>query len=153
MEIEDMVEIVKTAGAVAGAITAICACVMLFVKPIRQWAIGKVQKISHSEDLEKNIKDVQRSLDKLESLMEEHIRNDREWKQEVSENFKSQTETDIVQLRNTINHIYDKNYESRTLTIRDKESLIDLFDRYSAIGGNHNVKQKYEEMLTWELRK
>lgn len=153
LKIEEIVETIKVGGSVAGAITAICACVMFFVKPIRQWVIGKIQKVSHSDDLKKDIKDVQKALDKLEGMMEEHVRSDKEWKQEVVENFKSQTETDIVQLRNTINHIYDKNYDSKTLTIRDKESLIDLFDRYQAIGGNHNVHQKYEEMLTWELRK
>ena len=69
--------------------------------------VGKIQKVSHSDDLKKDIKDVQKALDKLEGMMEEHVRSDKEWKQEVVENFKSQTETDIVQLRNTINHIYD----------------------------------------------
>ena len=141
------------AGSIAGAITAVCACVLFFVKPIRQWLISKIQKISHSDDLEKNIKDMQESINKLEKLMEEHARTDKAWKAEVTKSFEAQTETDIVQLRNTINHIYDKNYDVKSLTIRDKESLIDLFDRYEAIGGNHNVHQKYNEMMSWDIRK
>ena len=141
------------AGSVAGAITAVCACVLFFVKPIRQWLIGKIKKVAHSEDLEKSIKEMQESISKLEKMMEEHAETDKQWKSEVTKSFKAQTETDIVQLRNTINHIYDKNYDVKSLTIRDKESLIDLFDRYEAIGGNHNVHQKYNEMMSWDIRK
>lgn len=137
----------------AGAITAVCACVLFFVKPIRQWLINRIKKVAHSEDLEKNIKEMQESISKLEKLMEEHAVEDKQWKSEVTKSFKAQTETDIVQLRNTINHIYDKNYDVKSLTIRDKESLIDLFDRYDAIGGNHNVRQKYNEMMNWDIRK
>lgn len=150
---EELVEVVKLTGSIAGAITATFACVTLFVKPIRAWVIKKIQGASHSSELEKVMKDNQAALAELKKLLEEHITSDEKWKKEVSENFKEQTETDIVQLRNTINHIYDKNYEVKSLTMRDKESLIDLFDRYKAIGGNHNVEQKYNEMLSWDIRK
>lgn len=150
---EELIEVVKLTGSIAGAVTATCACIMLFVKPLRAWMIKKIQGASHSSELEKVMKDNQTALAELKKLLEDHITSDEKWKKEVSENFKEQTETDIVQLRNTINHIYDKNYEAKSLTMRDKESLIDLFDRYEAIGGNHNVKQKYQEMLAWEIRK
>ena len=150
---EELIEAVKLTGSVAGAITATCACVLFFVKPIRIWMIKKIQGASHSSELEKVMKETQTALAELKKLLEEHIIADEKWKKEVSGNFKEQTETDIVQLRNTINHIYDKNYEVKSLTMRDKESLIDLFDRYKAIGGNHNVEQKYNEMLSWIIRK
>ena len=150
---EELIEAVKLTGSIAGAITATFACVTLFVKPIRAWMIKKIQGASHSSQLEKVLEENQKALAEVKKLLEEHIVADEKWKKEVSENFKEQTETDIVQLRNTINHIYDKNYEVKSLTIRDKESLIDLFDRYDAIGGNHNVKQKYNEMLSWDIRK
>lgn len=150
---EELIEAVKLTGSVAGAITATCACVLFFVKPIRTWMIKKIQGASHSSELEKVMKENQTALAELKKLLEEHIIADEKWKKEVSGNFKEQTETDIVQLRNTINHIYDKNYEVKSLTMRDKESLIDLFDRYKAIGGNHNVEQKYNEMLSWDIRK
>ena len=149
----ELIEAVKLTGSIAGAITATFACVALFVKPIRAWMIKKIQGASHSSQLEKVLEENQKALAEVKKLLEEHIVADEKWKKEVSENFKEQTETDIVQLRNTINHIYDKNYEVKSLTMRDKESLIDLFDRYKAIGGNHNVEQKYNEMLSWDIRK
>lgn len=64
----------------------------------------------------------------------------------------SWNETNQVELRNTMNTIYDKNYENKSLTLREKESLVDLFDRYSAIGGNHGMKFKFDEMMSWEIR-
>ena len=51
-----------------------------------------------------------------------------------------------------MNTIYDKNYENKSLTLREKESLVDLFDHYSAIGGNHGMKFKFDEMMSWEIR-
>lgn len=85
-------------------------------------------------------------------MLKSHIESDEKWKRKVTEEFKSQNETNQVELRNTMNTIYDKNYENKSLTLREKESLVDLFDRYSAIGGNHGMKFKFDEMMSWEIR-
>ena len=88
----------------------------------------------------------------MKDLLKSHIESDEKWKRKVTEEFKSQNETNQVELRNTMNTIYDKNYENKSLTLREKESLVDLFDRYSAIGGNHGMKFKFDEMMSWEIR-
>lgn len=95
---------------------------------------------------------MRKAISELKDLLKSHIESDEKWKRKVTEEFKSQNETNQVELRNTMNTIYDKNYENKSLTLREKESLVDLFDRYSAIGGNHGMKFKFDEMMSWEIR-
>ena len=95
---------------------------------------------------------MRKAISELKDLLKSHIESDEKWKRKVTEEFKSQNETNQVELRNTMNTIYDKNYENKSLTLREKESLVDLFDHYSAIGGNHGMKFKFDEMMSWEIR-
>lgn len=142
----DIIEGIKVLGGVCGAVSATFALLLFCLKPVRGAAVGWVQKITKSDDMERIVKETH-------ELLKKHIGEDEVWKKQQTERMEVQKNTAIVQLRNTINLIYDKNYASQTLTIRDKESLIDLFEQYEKLGGNHNVAQKYEEMLQWTLRK
>lgn len=156
---EEVFEITKAIGSFMGAISTSIACVMLFVKPLRKWCIEKIRKASKSDNTDHVLKEykdemesMRKAISELKDLLKSHIESDEKWKRKVTEEFKSQNETNQVELRNTMNTIYDKNYENKSLTLREKESLVDLFDRYSAIGGNHGMKFKFDEMMNWEIR-
>lgn len=139
-----MYEKIIFAGSVCGAITAVIAFVVAFLKPVRKWCVERVKKIAHSEESEKENK-------KTRELLEQFIKDTKEWQQKIEKRMEEDRETDIVQLRNTINEIYDENCAAKHLTIRQKERLIDTFEQYDKIGGNHNAREKYNEMMTWDV--
>lgn len=144
----EIVEFITKAGSICGAVTAIGAMVAVCLKPVRKFIVNKIREIAQSESHDELIKEIREIKASLKYLEE----RDEKWHKEVERRLTLHSQTDIVELRNTINNIYDKNYETQTLSMREKESLIDLFDQYKLLGGNHNVEQKYNEMMEWKIR-
>lgn len=153
MEFESLIEGIKLCGGVAGAISASFACLMLFIKPMRSWGVKKIRSVAKSDDMEKTCKETL-------VLLKQHIEEDNQWKdqdklwkQKTNASIENLNETDIVQMRNAILQIYDNNFDAKCLTIVDKDTVIDTFDRYTAAGGNHGLGEKYKEMMAWDVRK
>lgn len=142
---EDLLDIVLRIGSICGALATITAFVALVMKPVREWIIAKIRKITHSDAEEKLNKETN-------ELVKKWIKDNETWQKSIEDKLDQLRRTDIVQLRNTINTLYEENYESKSLSLRQKDMLIDTFDQYESEGGNHNAKQKFDEMMTWRVR-
>lgn len=142
---EEIINIALRVGSICGALATIVGFTAVVMKPVRDAMIKQIKKITHSDESEKLNKETN-------ELVRNWIKDNEIWQRSIEAKLDQMRQTDIVQLRNVINTLYDENYESKSLSLRQKEMLIDVFDQYEANGGNHNAKQKYNEMINWRVR-
>ena len=137
----------KNAAALVGALTPLFGFCLALVKPLRtrlktrvKSEIRKITRSAESEEL----------LQKTHDLLQRQLDADAKWKADIEKQMALQNETAILQLRNTINHIYEKNLPEKAFSIREKENIVDMYAQYKKLGGNHYVERIYKEMLEWE---
>ena len=70
--------------------------------------------------------------------------------EEIKGEVASAKQNDIVQLRNTITHIYFKYKDQKKIPHYEKENVLSLYERYDALGGNHYVRNIISEIEGWE---
>ena len=124
-------ETVKNVMTVISGVILIGTFFSVVIKPIRLRIIGWVRKKTCADENDSDINDIKEAIEKLTEMME-----------------KSCSASQAL-LRNSINHIYYKYFESKEIPLYDKENLIELYSNYHSLNGNHYIDQLYEETKTW----
>ena len=134
----EIVEILKTIGACAGALVTIITFFTLISKRPR----AALRKIIREESTEAN-KELANKIEELEKKSRERF-------DKIDKKNLENDETNLAMLRNTITHIYFKYKDVKKIPHYEKENLISLYERYQQLHGNHYIKMIVEEMKDWE---
>ena len=138
MVLNDVAEIIKLLGGVAGALTAIIAFVALVSKKPKQWFRDTIREEAHNAN-----KEVKQQIKELSERADIRLG-------EIEDRIKATEENDIAVLRNTITHIYFKYKDTKKIPHYEKENLLGLYERYEQLHGNQYIKSIMKEMEAWD---
>ena len=68
----------------------------------------------------------------------------------IAEKINLSNQADVCGLRNDILNIYMSHKYDKCLSLKEKESLSEMYNIYTALGGNSFVHDIYEEMKCWD---
>lgn len=128
-------EIIKEAGAYAGAIAAIIALCALLIKPIRVKLAGWITRTSGRDDINGKI-------DRLTEMVQTTINQNNELQAEMT----LQSEALKASIRNSILNLYYKCTAKSSITTYELQNLSELYENYKALGGNSFVTECVERL-------
>lgn len=141
MVITNVIEAIKTIGALLSAIIVIAGALGSCSKKVRAHFSEKVRSISGIDALKKDVETIATNLQDYNSRFTS------------AENRISENESLMVaMLRDIITRVYHQNYQTKTLPPYGKQYICHMYEDYRKRGGNSYVKQIYEEMMEWEER-
>lgn len=167
-----MIEVIKsffnTWGGIAGGITAILTLIGLFFKPVRKKIVEFITKESGKFEFDKSITDMNQKIDdfivnskedmnllaegmgdKLNSIMES-IEKINEKVDIVQENSEIGKKANKCVLSNRILNSFDKNKDKESISINERDSLIEhweIYDKLEDNGQKSKIKDKYDFLL------
>lgn len=142
----------KSISGMLSAITIISMFVITLVKPIRTkfkswiYQTAKTPEVLESiERLNKNVEDLGLKIVDIHKELKEHV-------VENSIDIKNSNVAQMLTMRLQLRDIYMSNYATKTLSVREHRDVHDLYDAYTALGGNGYVESIYIEMRGWAIR-
>ena len=135
-----------------GSVTTIMAFVLLLVRPIRQKVKNWIAVTAMTPQIMESIKEINTSLSTFSGEIK--VLNE-ELRAHVVDNsleIKNSNVAQMLMLRLQLREIYLFNYESKTLTVRERQDIHDIYKAYVDLGGNSYALTIYEEMITWKIR-
>lgn len=140
-----MIELIKDISAVLGMITAAASVVALVSKRVRQWIKTIVVKYSGAEEKENTIAEVK-------TMLEQHIAEEKDFKNQVTEVDNVMTEFVITQCRAMIKDKFYQYERDRVLPLYEKKTLMNIKDLYiNRLHCNSFASLLLDEMDTWEV--
>lgn len=140
-----MIELIKDISAVLGMITAAASVVALVSKRVRQWIKTIVVKYSGAEEKENTIAEVK-------TMLEQHIAEEKDFKNQVTEVDNVMTEFVITQCRAMIKDKFYQYERDRVLPLYEKKTLMNIKDLYiKRLHCNSFASLLLDEMDTWEV--
>lgn len=140
-----MIELIKDISAVLGMITAAASVVALVSKRVRQWLKTIVVKYSGAEEKENTIAEVK-------TMLEQHIAEEKDFKNQVTEVDNVMTEFVITQCRAMIKDKFYQYERDRVLPLYEKKTLMNIKDLYiKRLHCNSFASLLLDEMDTWEV--
>ena len=137
-----MIDVIRQIAGIAGAITTIFGCSILFIKPIRNYVVKSIKK-RMKDDQQDNL-----MLEILDTL-NEHIKQD-QLRQEI---YELHTEALLALLRSNITRMYYKYINSDGIPSHERENLIKQYDIYHKMHGNSYVDIVYADLLDVQILK
>lgn len=135
---QDLIDIIKLLGGVAGALTAIVAFIALISKKPKEWFRNTIREETNNAN-----KEIKEQIKKLDENTNAKLT-------EIENKVKTAEANDIAVIRNTITHIYFKYKDTKKIPHYEKENLLALYERYESLNGNHYIKNIMKEMEAWE---
>lgn len=135
---QDLIDIIKLLGGVAGALTAIVAFIALISKKPKEWFRNTIREETNNAN-----KEIKEQIKKLDENTNAKLT-------EIENKVKTAEANDIAVIRNTITHIYFKYKDTKKIPHYEKENLLALYERYESLNGNHYIKNIIKEMEAWE---
>ena len=122
-------------GGLAGALSTTVAFVILIVKPIRNKFVSWISKTADTDNINKKI-------DRLTELVETTIEQNKELQAEIEKLGHGLQSS----LRNSILNLYYKCMARGSITMFEKQNLMEMYDSYTDLKGNHFIKDCYESL-------
>ena len=133
-------DIIKEAGAYAGAIAAVIALAALLAKPVRKKLSDTVSRISGKDELSGKIDRLMESCERQFSRLGSMARTTIEQNDELKKEMSLQSEALKADLRNSILELYYECTEKNSITAYERQNVSELYENYKALGGNSFVK-------------
>ena len=138
-------EVVKNIAAVIGVVLSAASLIALLSKTFRS-AISKLFKKYGKSD------EMSDSIAQIKSMLERHIKDEAEFKDNVVQMNEINIEFTKTQCRNIIKAIFYKYNDTKVLPLYEKKTLINIEDLYvKKLHGNSFVALLLEEMSRWEI--
>lgn len=148
---QQIADILKLISGAMTSVLVIASFIIMLIKPIRVrftlWITKQARTeviIERLDKIDATISSVDKDVGNIKCQLSEHIiKNDND--------FKSSQAAHMMSLRCQIREIYTRNYTIKQLTIREQRDVYDLYEAYSALGGNSYIKHMLEEMKDWQV--
>lgn len=138
-------EVVKNIAAVLGVILSAASVLTLCSKTVRNFIIRKFKK-------EKEKTDIQKSIAEIKEMLERHIEDEKEFKDNLAEMNEINLEFTKTQCRNIIKSIFYKYNDTKILPLYEKKTLMNVEDLYiNRLHGNSFASLLLDEMKEWEV--
>lgn len=170
MTLQSICDLIILVGAVILAIERIYNYSKKPVDKVKKSTDEHIIKIVHSEcdeilptelDEHANLlrserqKEHEKLLTQLENLILDkitpHFEEIERINKEQNEDIKLLKKSNLDMLRQNILYLYDHHKKEKKLTITEKEYLDELYNDYSAEGGNSYIHKIYKRMQDWEI--
>lgn len=140
-----MVEIIKNIAAVIGCILSGIALATAIIRPMRQSLVNWVVNKSGKSEIDERLSEIHR-------MLQDHIDDDRIFKQRMEESMAISLDFTEKQCRNLIKEKFYKYRDSRTLPLYEKKTLLDIEDLYiTRLHKNHWGQTLINEMKKWPV--
>ncbi len=127
--------LILSIGGFAGALSTTVAFIILIVKPIRNKFVSWVSKTADTDNINKKI-------DRLTELVETTVEQNKELQAEIEKLGHGLQSS----LRNSILNLYYKCMARGSITMFEKQNLMEMYDSYTDLKGNHFIKDCYESL-------
>lgn len=138
-------ETVKNIAAIIGVILSAASLITLCSKTFRSFLKKLFKKYGNEDEVSQSIADIK-------TMLEQHIAEENE----IKDNHKTMNEITIefikTQCRNNIKTIFYKYKDSKRLPLYEKKTLMNIEDLYvKKLKGNSFAALLIEEMSNWEI--
>lgn len=138
-------EVVKNIAAVLGAVLSAASVITLVSKTARRAIAGFFRRYGRSDE-------VSDSIAEIKKLLEQHINEDKEFKENVAVTNDIMTEFARTQCRTIIKNIFYKYNDTKVLPLYEKKTLMCVEDLYiNRLHGNSFAKLMLDEMSNWKI--
>lgn len=138
-------EAVKNIAAVLGVILSAASVITLLSKTVRQFILSLFRRYGKTDEVSEDIGEIKR-------LLEQHIEEDKVFKDSVAATNDIMMEFTRTQCRTIIKNIFYKYNETKILPLYEKKTLMCVEDLYiNKTHGNSFAKLLLDEMSTWTV--
>ena len=138
-------EVVKNIAAILGAIISAASVIALASKTTRRMIANFFRKYGKSDEMSDSIAEI-----KL--LLERHIEEDKEFKDNIVAMNEISVEFTKTQCRNIIKTTFYKYNDTKILPLYEKKTLMNIEDLYvNKLNGNSFASLLLDEMSKWEI--
>lgn len=138
-------ELIKNIATVIGCITASIGLLTAICKPIRNWGIDIIQKVSGKSKVENQ-------LSEIKNMLETQAAEQKAFRESVEDSINLTIEFTENQCRRDIKEIFYKYRNTKVLPMYEKKTLLDIEEYYiKKLHKNHWGKTLLEEMATWDV--
>lgn len=137
----ELTVLISTAGGICGALTTIIAFIVLVFKPIRSKFIAWIGKTADTDNINKKI-------DKLTGLVEKSIEQNEELRKDIDDLRKGLQSS----LRNSILNLYYKCMSRGTITMFEKQNLMEMYASYVGLKGDQFITSCYEACCSLPIK-
>lgn len=138
MEIASFISI---AGGICGGLSTIIAFIILIIKPIRSKFIAWIGKTADTENINKKI-------DNLTDLVEKSISQNEDLQDKITKLGHGVQSS----LRNSILSLYYKCMSRGSITMFEKQNLMEMYGSYKSLDGNHFISSCVESLKTLPVK-
>lgn len=137
----ELTAVISAVGGLCGAFTTIIAFIVLLFKPIRSKFVAWVGKTADTENINKKI-------DKLTDLVEKSISQNEDLQDKITKLGHGVQSS----LRNSILSLYYKCMARGSITMFEKQNLIEMYSSYTSLDGNHFISSCVESLKTLPVK-
>ena len=142
-------EVVKNIAAILGVILSAASVLALVSKTVRHGFANLFSRIFKKYG---NSDEMADSIAEIKSLLERHIQEEKEFKENIAEMNDINMEFTRTQCRNIIKTIFYKYNDTKVLPLYEKKTLINVEELYiKRLKGNSFASLLLEEMSGWEV--
>lgn len=136
---------VKNIAAILGVILSAASVVTLVSKRVRTLLSGVIRKYGNSDESEETISEIKH-------LLEQHIGDDKRFKEQMIHNNEITLEFTKTQCRNIIKNIFYKYNDTNVIPLYEKKTLMCIEELYiNQMHCNSYASLLLEEMSDWEI--
>ena len=138
-------EIIKNISAIIGVTLSAVSLFVLLSKTARNAIINLFKKYGKSEEVSK-------SISEIKEMLEQHIQEEKEFKDSITKMNEISIEFTKTQCRNIIKSIFYHYKDTKVLPLYEKKTLMNVEDLYiNRLHGNSFAGLLIEEMSGWEV--
>lgn len=138
-------EVIKDIAAIIGVILSAASLITLLSKTVRTAIANMFKKYSHDDE-------VTQKINEIKTMLETHIREEQECKNNCMEANAISMEFIKTQCRNIIKTIFYRYNDTKVLPLYEKKTLLNVEDLYvRRLGGNSFAALLIEEMSHWDI--
>lgn len=146
-------DVLASVAEVVGYITVISAFLAVTIKPIRKRIQGRIQKISKTEEQQKETCELSQKLDELKKIMEDYSSKNDNVHKAILDSVNALKKGSAISLGDVIRRIYNSYKDEKKIPEKEHDILEKAFSVYhDDLGGNGTIEHIYNEIKsTWEV--
>ena len=146
-------DVLSKIAEVIGYITAISVFLTAMIKPLRNKAIGCIQKISKTEEQQKHVQDLSIKLDELKAIMTDYSSKSEDVNMAILDSIESLKKGTAISLGDVIRRIYNCYKDDKRIPEKENDILEKAYSVYhDDLHGNGTIEHIYNGITsTWEV--
>ena len=147
------IDTIKKIAEIIGYITVISAFLTATIKPLRNRFAGRIQKISKTDEQQKQMCELSKKIDELKTIMSDYSSKNDTVNEAILASIESLRKGSAISLGDVIRRIYnsykdEKKIPEKEYNILDKANAV----YHGDLGGNGTIEHIYNEIKSsWDV--